>query len=39
MLNALQGEVVTNSDALANAESLRFFAAQRQRIIDQLSKT
>ena len=39
VLNALQGEVVTNSDALANAESLRFFAAQRQRIIDQLSQT
>jgi acetoacetyl-CoA synthetase len=39
VLNTLQGEVVTNSDALANAESLRFFAAQRQRIIDQLSQT
>ena len=39
VLNALQGEVVTNSDALANAESLRFFAAERQRIIDQLSQT
>jgi acetoacetyl-CoA synthetase len=39
VLNALQGEVVTNSDALANAESLRFFAAQRQKIIDQLSQT
>ena len=36
-LKALQGQVVTNSGALANAESLLFFAAQRHEIVDQLS--
>ena len=37
VLNALQGQAVTNSDALANPESLLFFAAQRDEIVDQLS--
>lgn len=38
VLNALRGQAVTNSDALANAGSLDFFAAQRDEIFSRLSR-
>ena len=38
VLNALRGQAVTNSDALANAGSLDFFSAQRDEIFGRLSR-
>jgi len=39
VLNSLQGKAVTNSDALANPDSLLFYEAQRYLINDELSSS
>ena len=39
VLNSLQGKAITNSDALANPDSLLFYEAQRYLINDELSSS